>query len=197
MGAPDGNSGDSPAAPLEIAAKVPKLSTKRAVFLDRDGVLNVDTGYVHKPDEFRWIEGAKEAIKLFNSLDFYVFVVTNQSGVARGYFEEKDVLALHNWIEDELRHADASIDDWRYCPFHRDGVVPEFSMDHPWRKPAAGMINDLLQSWPVNKDESFLIGDKTSDMAAARAAGIAGYLFEGGNLLDFVRSILAKRSSHG
>lgn len=176
---------------------MPKRLPKKAVFLDRDGVLNVDTGYVHLPDEFQWIEGAKEAIKLFNNLDFYVFIVTNQSGVARGYFKERDVLALHRWIDGELRHVGASIDDWRYCPFHRDGIVPEFSMDHPWRKPAAGMIKDLLHSWPVKKEESFLIGDKTSDMAAAKAAGIAGYLFEGGNLLDFIRSILAKRSAHG
>jgi len=176
---------------------VPRPRQRKAVFLDRDGVLNVDTGYVHRPDEFQWIEGAKEAIKLFNTLDFYVFVVTNQSGVARGYFKEKDVRALHKWINGELHRSGASIDGWRYCPFYREGVVPEFSIDHPWRKPAAGMIKDLLQSWPVEKAESFLIGDKTSDMAAAKAAGIAGYLFEGGNLLDFVKSILAKRSAHG
>ncbi|MFZ3034960.1 MAG: HAD family hydrolase [Parvibaculum sp.] len=184
-------------ASQENPFKVPTPRKRKAVFLDRDGVLNVDTGYVHTPDQFVWVSGAREAIKLLNELGFYVFVVTNQSGVARGYFKEHDVLALHKWIDGELGHIGASIDDWRYCPFHREGIVPEFAMDHHWRKPEAGMINDLMETWPIKKDKSFLIGDKPSDLAAARAAGIAGYLFSGGNLLDFVKSTLSKRGQAG
>ena len=177
----------------EKSLKVPMPRQRKAVFLDRDGVLNLDTGYVHTPDQFVWVSGAKEAIRFLNELGFYVFIVTNQSGVARGYFKEHDVLALHKWIDSELSDIGASIDDWRYCPFHRDGIVAEFAMDHHWRKPEAGMINDLMETWPIEKDESFLIGDKSSDLAAASAAGIAGYLFSDGDLLDFVKSILSKR----
>ncbi len=177
---------------METFREVSNSPKRNAVFLDRDGVLNVDTGYVHSPDEFTWIPGAREAVKFLNEQGFYVFVVTNQSGVARGYFGERDVQSLHKWIDSELRRTGAFVDDWRYCPFHRDGIVPEFAMDHPWRKPEAGMIIDLMASWPVEKENSFLIGDKASDLAAAKAAGIAGYLFSDGNLLDFVKSILSK-----
>ncbi|MBV9286502.1 MAG: HAD family hydrolase, partial [Hyphomicrobiales bacterium] len=163
-----------------------------AVFLDRDGVLNVDRGYVHAPDQIEWVAGAKETVKLFNDKGYYVFVVTNQAGVARGRYEEEAVGALHRWMARELASSAASIDDWRYCPFHPAGSVAAYAAAHPWRKPEPGMILDLLARWPVKRSGSFLIGDKTSDIEAARAAGIPGFLFEGGDLLAFARQRLAQ-----
>ena len=160
-----------------------------AVFLDRDGVLNVDAGYVHAPADVRWIDGAREAVRHFNRLGYLVFVVTNQSGVARGYYGEAEVAALHQWMAQELAAIGARVDDWRYCPFHPEAIVPAYRAAHPWRKPAPGMLLDLMAHWPVDAAGSLMIGDQPSDMAAARAAGVAGHLFPGGDLLAFVRAL--------
>ena len=103
---------------------MPRRRRRRAVFLDRDGVLNVDRGYVHAPQQVEWVQGAKEAVKLSNDAGYYVFVVTNQAGVARGFYEEQAVGALHRWMSEELAKIGASIDDWRYCPFHPRAASP-------------------------------------------------------------------------
>ncbi|WP_454917522.1 HAD-IIIA family hydrolase [Xanthobacter sediminis] len=170
----------------DAQVSVPARRRRPAVFFDRDGVLNVDTGYPHAPADITWIAGAKDAVKRFNDLGFYAFVVTNQAGVARGYYPEGDVARLHAWMSEELRAVGASIDDWRYCPFHPEGTVARYTGAHPWRKPAPGMLLDLLAHWPVDTAASLLIGDKASDLQAATGAGIAGHLFTGGDLRTFV-----------
>jgi D-glycero-D-manno-heptose 1,7-bisphosphate phosphatase len=159
-----------------------------AVFFDRDGVLNVDHGYVSNRKNFEWIGGAIDAVKAVNDAGYYAFVATNQSGIARGLYTEDDMQALHDYMSAEFKKAGAHIDDWRHCPFHPEGKIPHFKRISDWRKPGCGMIEDLMKSWPVMKEKSFLIGDKESDMQAARGAGIAPLLFSGGNLLDFVRA---------
>ena len=164
-----------------------------AVFLDRDGVLNHDDNYVGSPDRFRWIDGAKDAVRLLNDRGYYVFVEPNQAGVARGHYDEESVGTLHQWIGEELRSEGAAIDDWRYCPFHPEGSVERYRSKHPWRKPEPGMILDLMESWPVDREYSILIGDKESDCEAARAAGVRSYLFTGGNLRDFVADLVASK----
>ena len=179
-------------APETLATAAEVVSRRRrrpAVFLDRDGVLNVDRGYIHTPEQIEWIAGAPEAVKRLNDAGYYVFVVTNQSGVARGLYGESDVVALHRWMARELSASGASVDDWRYCPFHSEGRIEAYRAAHPWRKPSPGMIIDLFEHWPVERDGSFLIGDKPSDIEAAAAAGLPGHLFKGGHLVDFLQSI--------
>jgi len=163
---------------------------RAAVFLDRDGVLNEDTGYVVDPHKLKWIEGAREAVKAINEAGYFAFVVTNQSGVARGLYEESDVQALHTWMADDLATIGARIDDFEYCPDHPEAVVERYRRVNSRRKPGPGMINDLVARHNVDVGGSILIGDRDIDVEAARAAGIKGYLFPGGNLLTFVRSIL-------
>jgi D-glycero-D-manno-heptose 1,7-bisphosphate phosphatase len=166
--------------------EVPRQRRRAAVFLDRDGVLNHDDGYVGKRAAFRWIDGAQAAVKAINDSGAFAFVVTNQSGVARGFYGESDIVALHEELDEELAKAGAHIDDLRYCPFHEDGAVETYRRSSDWRKPAPGMILDLIGKWPVDRAASFLIGDKDSDCEAAAAAGIDGYKFNGGNLLEFL-----------
>lgn len=165
-----------------------------AVFLDRDGVLNEDSGYVFRPSNLKWIEGAKEAVKAINAAGYFAFVVTNQSGVARGFFAESDVLALHAWMARELAMSGAHIDAFEYCPDHPEATVERYRRVNDRRKPGPGMITDLLARYEVDVNGSILIGDKPSDVEAARAAGITGHLFPGGNLCSFVTEILAGRA---
>ena len=170
--------------------EIPRLLRRRALFLDRDGVINVDHGYVGTRDRFEWMPGACEAVRAATDAGWHVFVITNQSGVARGLYDEAAVMALHDWMTDEVRRAGGTIDDIRYCPFHPDGVVPAYRKVSDWRKPAPGMLLDLVRAWEVERDRCLLIGDQDSDMAAAAAAGIRARRFSGGNLLEFIRPIL-------
>jgi D-glycero-D-manno-heptose 1,7-bisphosphate phosphatase len=170
----------------EAQTSVPRQRGRGAVFFDRDGVLNHDDNYVGSKNRLRWMDGAQDAVRLANDLGFYVFVVTNQAGVARGFYGEAEVKALHAWMAAELRETGAWVDDWRYCPFHPDGIIEQYRALHPWRKPAPGMLLDLLAAWPVRPEASVMIGDQESDQAAARSAGVTPMLFQGGNLYDFV-----------
>ena len=165
---------------------------KPAAFLDRDGVINVDSGYVYRPDDFAWIEGAREAVKFLNDNAYLVFVVTNQGGVAHGFYEEDDVLSLHRWLSGELALIGAHIDAFFYCPHHPDGVREEYRKACHFRKPSPGMLEAAMAQWPVEKSRSFLIGDKPTDAEAAAAAGVRGYMFNGDNLFDKVKAIVAE-----
>lgn len=169
---------------------IPAQRRRGALFLDRDGVLNHDDGHVGSVDRLRWMPGAAEAVRLANDRGLYVFVVTNQAGVARGLYSEADVQALHGWMAAQLRVAGAMIDDWRYCPFHPDAAVPAYARAHEWRKPGPGMLNDLMAHWPVDAARSLLVGDQPTDLAAAAAAGIRGFAFPGGNLAAFLAPLL-------
>ena len=163
---------------------------RKALFLDRDGVLNIDHGYVGSRDRFEWVDGALDAIRYATEAGWHVFIVTNQSGVARGLYTEDAVRDLLDWMAGEARAAGGTIDDVRFCPFHPDAAVEAYRQAHPWRKPLPGMLLDLIRTWELDPKRAVMIGDQETDMRAAAAAGVAGHLFRGGNLLAFLRPIL-------
>lgn len=156
---------------MTLSNPAPNL-LRRAAFLDRDGVVNVDHGYTHRPEHLEFTPTAIEAIGLLNQANCKVFVVTNQSGVARGLYGVADVEAFHAHMNAVLANAGARIDAFYYCPYHPDGTVAEFAIEHEDRKPGAGMIRRAMRDWNVCPESSFMIGDKISDAEAAAAAGI-------------------------
>lgn len=169
---------------------MPENTRRPAVFFDRDGVLNEDLSFVYKPADLRWIPGAKDAVLWLNRQGYLVFVVTNQSGIARGYFSAAEVEDLHRWMQGELAAIGAHIDQFAYCPHHPEAPLPAYRQACACRKPNPGMILDLLAAWPVDPQRSLLIGDQPRDIAAAQAAGIAAAQFSEGNLHDFLLSAL-------
>jgi D-glycero-D-manno-heptose 1,7-bisphosphate phosphatase len=177
----------------DVAAVV----TRPALFLDRDGVINHDHGYVGSHDRFDWVDGALDAIRLATNHGWHVFVVSNQSGVARGLYAEADVTALMSWIADEARRHGGTIDDYRICPYHPEGSVPAYRRESDWRKPAPGMILHLVGAWHLNLQHCVMVGDQSIDLEAAHRAHIAGHIFPGGNLATFIAPIVAASVDEG
>lgn len=174
---------------------LPDVLRRPALFLDRDGVINEDIGHLHEIGKFIWMPGAQQAIKRASDLGWFVFVVTNQGGVARGLYDEATVQRLHGWLSDQVFAMGARITDFRYCPHHPDGVVPGYAQACPWRKPNPGMLLDLMRHHPVDAAASLMVGDRDTDMAAARAAGIRGVLYQAGNLAHLLADELTERTS--
>ncbi|MBO9709825.1 MAG: HAD family hydrolase [Caulobacter sp.] len=166
----------------------------KAVFFDRDGVLNVDHGYVHDPATMEWTPGAREAVAALTQAGILTLVVTNQAGVARGYYEEAAVARMHAAMQAELASRGGRLDALYYCPFHKDAVVEAYRHeDHPDRKPNPGMVLRGLKDWNLDPADCVLIGDNETDVEAARRAGMDGLLFRDADLLAFIRANLAER----
>lgn len=144
---------------------------RRAVFLDRDGTINVEVDYLSKREDFVLIEGAAEAIKLLNDAGFLVVVVTNQSGVARGYFTEDDVMAVNDKMLFDLNVVGAFVDAVYYCPHHPDFGGEEYDIDCNCRKPKVGMVVKAQEEFEIDINESFVVGDHKGDIELGKNAG--------------------------
>jgi D-glycero-D-manno-heptose 1,7-bisphosphate phosphatase len=143
---------------------------KRAVFLDRDGTINVEKDYLYQIADFEFIPGAVEAIRLLNQAGYLVVVVTNQSGVARGYYREDDVEILHRHIAAELMKSDAHVDGWLYCTHHPSGRG-SYALPCKCRKPLPGMLHEAARRYDIDLEQSIMIGDKIADVEAGHSAG--------------------------
>jgi D-glycero-D-manno-heptose 1,7-bisphosphate phosphatase len=172
--------------------ELPRHTCRPAVFFDRDGVLNVDHGHTSRVEDLEFIEGAAEAVRLAREAGYLTVVVSNQAGVAKGYYDEAAVGAFHRHMNAELRRQGTWIDAFYYCPFHPDGVVEAYRAVHPDRKPEPGMINRAIGDLRIDKHGSFLVGDAESDMLAAERAGIKSYRYVSGPLDALVAEALSK-----
>ena len=143
----------------------------RAVFLDRDGVIIKDTGYLHERDKVSFFPRVSEAVKLLNEQGFKVIVITNQAGVARGYFTEETVREINQFIQDMLAEQEAIIDRFYYCPHHIEGVVEAYRKACYCRKPNPGMLEQAARDFRIELSKSFVIGDNLIDIEAGRRVG--------------------------
>lgn len=147
------------------------MSARAALFLDRDGVINVDRAYVHRVEEFEWIPGVFDTVRAAGGLGLAVIVVTNQAGIARGYYTEDDFHSLTEWMNRQFASAGAPLSAVYYCPYHPEGLPP-YNTHSPMRKPQPGMLLQAASDHGLDLRRSLLIGDQESDIAAGRAAGL-------------------------
>ena len=169
----------------------------KIAFLDRDGVINsnkFNKGYIGSLKYFRWVPGAIKAIKYLNKKNYKVVVLTNQSGVARGFFTIKDVKKIHFHIQKKLKENDAKIDAFYFCPFHKDGIIKRFKKNSLLRKPNIGMFLLANRRWNVDRKNSFIIGDQKTDIEFAKRTKIKGYLFNQKNLYKFIKRKIFEES---
>jgi D-glycero-D-manno-heptose 1,7-bisphosphate phosphatase len=146
---------------------------RRALFLDRDGVINVDHGYVHQVERFEFVPGIFDLVRFWaTELEQPVVVATNQSGIGRGYFDERTYAELTRWMCERFTAEHAPIARVYHCPYHPEHGIGEYRRDHPWRKPNPGMFLQAASDLDLDLAQSALVGDRTSDIAAAVAAGI-------------------------
>lgn len=148
------------------------MEINKAVFLDRDGTINKEVNYLYRPEDFQFIENTIESIKIFHKLKYKVIVITNQSGVARGYYTEDDVKKLHKHIDELLANKGTYVDHYYYCPHYSEGTVDEYKKTCECRKPKVGMIVDAVKDFDIDLNESIIIGDKEIDAQTGKNAGI-------------------------
>ncbi len=159
-----------------------------AVFLDRDGTMIDDVGYLSRRDDIRWIHGAIDAVAELNRQGFLVCVTTNQAGIGRGLFTPDVVLAIHAHMAATLEANGARVDGWFFCPHHPEAVVAPYRVVCDCRKPAPGMIHQATRRFAIDLSQSFVIGDKPLDMGMAAQAGLRGVLVRTGYGADAVRT---------
>ena len=163
---------------------------KPAVFIDRDGTVNEQMGYINHPSRFRLLPGVAEGLTLLNQNDFLVIIISNQSGVARGYFPIQLVHEVHGLMKETLKERGARIDGIFFCPHHPRGSVPEFAIECHCRKPKTGLIEQACQAFDIDLSRSCMAGDRCLDIETAERSHLNGILVETGYGLGEIRYIL-------
>ena len=152
------------------------MKARGAVFLDRDGTLNREVGYLHRIEDFCWIPGARQAIRRINRAGMLAIVVTNQAGIGHGYFGEDSVNRLHKHMQVALQMVGAHIDAFYYCPFHPEAVRGRYRRQSKCRKPGTGMFELAIREWSIEVADSFVVGDRNSDLEPGRKLGMTTVL---------------------
>ena len=162
----------------------------KCAFLDRDGVINQDRGYISKISDFKIYPGVGKTISLLNKKNYLVIIITNQSGVGRGLIKIKELENLHNYLKKKIKKDGAKIDDIFYCPFHPEFGKGKFKKKSNDRKPGDGMIRKAIKKWKIEIKTSFMIGDKISDKMSAKKAKIRFFYKKERNLNTQIKNIL-------
>ena len=167
------------------------------VIFDRDGTLIKDSGYIIEFKDVAWTTGALKLLAFLSNYGIHVAVATNQSGVARGYFTLDKVHELHTMMSDKVRAEGGRIDAYAICPHLRGADVAEYAVDCDCRKPKPGLVKQLLEKFQVSPESAVMFGDRESDVLAGQAAGVKSFLYEGGDLFDFVTRAVCLKSQGG
>lgn len=170
--------------------KLNKYTQNKAVLLDRDGVLNKDKGYIYKVKDFKILNGVEKAIKLLNDKKYFTIVITNQSGIGRGFYTEKDLEKLHNFFQKKLKKQNAIINKFYFCPFHETGGIGKYKKKSFFRKPNPGMLLQSINDFNLDKKKCFMIGDKLTDKQAALRAGIKFYYKKNISFFNQIKKII-------
>lgn len=149
---------------------------KAALFLDRDGVINTDHGYVYKPEDIEFVDGIFELVSHAKKANYLIIIVTNQAGIGRGLYTENDFFSLMDWMKTKFIDAGGGIDAIYFCPFHPEHGLGEYKKVSACRKPAPGMLIEAQNDFDIDFEHSIFIGDKRSDMQAGQSAGVATLL---------------------
>lgn len=169
------------------------MPTEKALFLDRDGVLNIDTGYTHLVEDLTMVDGAVEAVRIAHDLGYKVFIVTNQGGIGLGMYDEAAMDQFHSALLEKIHSGGGVITAIAFCPHHPEAIDQNMRDCH-CRKPSPKMILKLAETHLIDLSQSLMIGDRESDVMAGEAAGCSGHLFRGGRLDDFIAPLLEARS---
>lgn len=163
----------------------------KAIFLDRDGTINADKAYLSRIKDFEYVPGVIEGLRMLQQVGFLLIVVTNQSGIARGYFTEEDFLRLNEWMLSDLRNKGIEISKVYYCPHHPDGKIEKYRKDCVCRKPRLGMYEQAIQEFDIDISHSYAIGDKLRDLALCKTTSCKGYLIsnlEKKSIIDLIKN---------
>ena len=181
----------------------------KGIFLDRDGTINIEKDYLHRIEDFEFEDGALEALKIFQDLGYKIIVVTNQSGIARGYYSEEDLSLLNDYMIKEAKKEGIEISAVYYCPHHEEKGVGQYKIKCECRKPNPGMLLKGIEEFKIDPSQSYMVGDRKSDLEAGDRSGIKSILVKTGygknnsdqlegkypvyeNLLAFAQSLTKK-----
>ena len=171
------------------------LTKNKCVFLDRDGVINVDKGYISKISDFKIYPGVGRAISFLNKKKYLVIIITNQSGIGRGLKKKKQLSLIHNYLKNTIKKNNAKIDDVYFCPYHPIFGKGKYKKRSTDRKPGSGMLKKAIKKWNIDSSKSFMIGDKITDKLAAKDVKVKFYYKKDNNLNSQIHKIfkLVKR----
>ncbi len=161
----------------------------KAIFLDRDGTINVEKNYLYKISDFEFLPGAIDALKLLQSAGYLLIIVTNQSGIARGYYKEEDYEKLNEWMLEELKANEISIDAVYYCPHHPEAKIKKYKANCTCRKPGIGLFEQAVKDFDIDLSKSYSIGDKMRDCVICKITECQGFLIANNEKMNVIEDV--------